>query len=106
MFRDLKGTFAAWVQMPTPACHCFEFTDEVVEWLLHEDGANLQMSELELINHLDNEANWLKDADNYLFQWSIQVGFTSVFLFRITPVPTLLYLSLMDAIYAEEDKNA
>lgn len=95
-FHELKGTFAVWVQAPSPACHFFEFTEEVESFLLHEDGANLQMSQVQLQAAFNDESRWQKDADGHLFSWSIQVGFTSVFLFMVSPVPTLLQKSLLD----------
>lgn len=90
MFEGMLGQFCLWVQAPLPACYIFGYSLDVVEFLLHKDGANLPLTETQLLQALNDPARWSKDADELFFSWSLSVGFTAVWLLRTSPVPTLL----------------
>ena len=89
-FTDYRGRFAVWVQHPEPNSHIVDTPCEVIEFLLHEDGCNLQIPYQVLQDHLNSPFNWKYSKEGLPVSWSILVGETAVWVLRTTVLPTLL----------------
>jgi len=89
-FSDIDSRFMVWVQAPSPACHIVETPDEVLEFLVHKDGLNIGIDRALLKANMDDPANWKFDADGMAHSWAVAYGFHSVWVYVVTPLPTLL----------------
>lgn len=83
------GTFFVWVTLTGSECFFFRDNDELVEFLIHKDGAKLTIDKQDLINQLNDANRWTKDVDGNYLAWNIQVGFRKVSIVKAKQGPTL-----------------
>lgn len=90
MFFDMRGRFAVDSKGPIIGCHVIDTPEEVIEFLLHEDGLALPLTYDQLKSNINDVDKWSADSEGMLYEWSLQVGFRSVWVRRTSPLPTLL----------------
>jgi len=89
-FREVVGPFTIWVEAPSPGVYLLPTAEDVLDFLTHEDGANVDGTRQQLINWLSKSETWSKDADGNIVRCFAAQGFTKFSLFRNGVTPTIL----------------
>lgn len=90
-FVDLINRFAVWKLSPLPSCVVAGGPEETLDLLQHDDFGAISVPSTELVAHLNNPENWTKDQDGEILAWSIQLGFSSLWVIKINQTPSLYF---------------
>lgn len=91
MFEGMIGRFSLIVRAPYQACYLCDLPQEVIDFILHKDGADIKMDQKTLIGYMNDPNNWTRDSDGHYLSCHVKHGFTWVEVLLLSPLPTLLF---------------